>query len=95
MDLELIAAFPAVKKVVDIIRYLFDGQTRQWREVAVVVGSWVAGTGVVALVAASSFGADLGLDTATVADFVLYGIGLGSAAGVAADFASPSGVTIV
>ena len=94
MDLELIAAFPAVKKVVDVFRYLFDGQTRQWREVGIIVGSWVAGAGVIALVAASSFGGELGLDGASIADFVLYGIGLGSAAGVAADFASPSGINI-
>ncbi len=94
MDLALLAGFPAVKKVIDLVRYLVEGETRQWREAGLVVLSWVAGAGIVALTAASSFGAELGLGAATFADIILYGIGVGSAAGVAADLANPSGVTV-
>jgi hypothetical protein len=50
------------------------------------VGSWVLGTGVVALVGSSSFGADLGVSGLSLADLILTGIALGSTAGIIHDF---------
>lgn len=89
MDPALLLAIPAVQKVIDLYRFLFEG-TVQVRAAIFTVGSWVLGTAVVALVGASSFGADLGLVDLGLADLVLYGIGLGSTAGVVHDFIPPA-----
>jgi hypothetical protein len=86
MDISLLLAFPAVQKVIDVVRYLVSGTETQWKETATVVGSWVVGVGVVALVASSSFAEQVGLTGATLSDLILYGIGVGSSAGVVHDF---------
>ena len=91
-DLELLLAFPAVKKVLDLLRYLFEGENRQWREAAIVAASWIVGTGLVALLAVSSYAVELGLAGATLPDLILMGISIGSAAGVVADIRN--GVTV-
>ena len=93
MDASALAAFPAVKKVIDLVRYLFDGTERQWKPALLIVASWVAGVAVAALVGGSSYAADLGLAGLGLADLVLVGITLGSAAGVVTDL-STGGVTI-
>jgi hypothetical protein len=93
MDVSALAAFPAVKKVIDLVRYLLEGEKRQWRPALLIVASWVAGVAVAALVGGSSYGADLGLSGLGFADLVLVGITLGSAAGVVSDLSS-GGVTI-
>ena len=94
MDVTALALFAPVKKAIDVYRYLLTGDVRQWKDAAVVFGSWVLGVGLVALVAGSSFAPDAGLTLATWQDYVLYGITLGSLAGVTADLAQPTGVTI-
>jgi len=94
MDVTALALFAPVKKAIDVYRYLLTGDVRQWKDAAVVFGSWVLGTGLVALVAGSSFAPDVGLTLSTWQDYVLYGITLGSLAGVTADLAQPTGVTI-
>jgi hypothetical protein len=88
MDPALLLAIPAVKKIIDLYRFLFDG-TVQVRAAVITVGSWVLGTGVVALVGASSFGADLGLSGLNLVDLIFVGIGLGSTAGVIHDYIPP------
>lgn len=85
MDPMLLLAVPAVKKVIDLYRFLFEG-TVQIRAAIFTVGSWALGTGVVALVGASSFAADLGLVDLSLADLILTGIALGSTAGIVHDF---------
>ena len=93
MDPAALAALPAVKKVLDVLRYLFDGDETQWKPVALVGASWVLGILVALLVAGSSFAASVGLVDASWPDVILAGIGIGSAAGVVADLSS-GGVTI-
>jgi hypothetical protein len=93
MDVSALAAFPAVKKVIDLVRYLFEGDEHQWKPALLIVGSWVAGVAVAALVGGSSYAANLGLADLGLADLVLVGITLGSAAGVVTDL-STGGVTI-
>jgi hypothetical protein len=90
MDIALLLAIPAVKKIIDAFRFIFDGETVQWRSFALTVGSWVLGTGVVALVAGSSLAADLGLGDLNVSDLILWGVALGSSAGVIHDFVPPA-----
>lgn len=92
MDITALAAFAPVKKALDVYRYLLTGTERQWRQAATVVGSWAVGVGLVFLVDASSF--DFGLAIDGWADYILYGITLGSLAGVAADFTQPEGVIV-
>lgn len=94
MDVAALALFAPVKKAIDIYRYLLTGSERQWKDAAVVLGSWVLGVGLVALVAGSTFVADLGLTLETWQDYVLTGITLGSLAGVTADIAQPAGVVV-
>jgi hypothetical protein len=86
MDIALLLAIPAVKKIIDAYRFIFDGESVQWRAFALTVGSWVLGTGLIALVAGSSLAADLGLADLGLADLILWGVALGSSAGVIADF---------
>lgn len=95
MDVTALALFAPVKKAIDAYRYLFTGEVRQWKEAAVVGGSWLAGTLLVFIVGESSFVTDIGLTLNTWADYVLTGITLGSLAGVAADVSNPTGVTIL
>lgn len=92
MDIAALAAFAPVKKALDIYRYLMTGTERQWKQAGTVVGSWIVGIALVFLVGASSFDFGLGIDN--WADYVLYGITLGSLAGVAADFTQPEGVIV-
>ena len=94
MELTALALFAPVKKLLDVYRYLVQGDQVQWREALTVVGSFVLGIGVVFLVGASSFAADLGIADLTWADAVLAGITLGGLAGVTADIADPGGVEI-
>lgn len=94
MDITALAMFAPVKKAIDVYRYLLTGEVRQWKDAAIVLGSWVLGVGLVALVAGSSFVEDIGLTLETWQDYVLTGIMLGSLAGVTADLANPTGVTI-
>lgn len=94
MDIAALAIFAPVKKVLDIFRYLFIGEEVQWREAGTIIGSWVAGIGLVALVGASSFADQFGFDGLNLADIILAGIEVGSLAGVTADLAQPDGVTI-
>lgn len=94
MDITALALFAPVKKALDVYRYLLTGEQRQWKDAAVVAGSWVLGTGIVALVAGSSIAGDFGLVLQTWQDYVLAGVTLGSLAGVTADLAQPTGVTI-
>lgn len=86
MDIALLLGIPAVKKIIDAFRFIFDGESVQWRAFAITVGSWVLGTGVVALVAGSSLAESLGLVDLGLNDLILWGIALGSSAGVIADF---------
>lgn len=79
----------SVKKIIDAYRFLFDGDTVQWRSFALTVGSWVLGTGLVALVAASSLGESMGLVDLNLSDLILLGVGVGSGAGVVADTVRP------
>jgi hypothetical protein len=85
MDIALLLAIPAVKKIIDLYRFLAEGSV-QWHAALLTVGSWVLGTGVVALVGASSLGPDLGLSGLALPDLVLWGVALGSTAGVIHDF---------
>jgi hypothetical protein len=85
----LLAAVPGVQKIIDLIRFLVDGEQVQWRSALITVGSWVLGTGIVALVANSSFAPE-GLAAANLADLLLYGVALGSTAGVIHDFIPPA-----
>jgi hypothetical protein len=78
-----------VKKIIDAFRFIFDGETVQWKAFALTVGSWVLGTGVVALVAGSSLAVDLGVADLGLNDLILWGIALGSTAGVIHDFVPP------
>lgn len=90
MDIALLLGIPAVKKIIDVYRFLFDGETVQWRAALITVGSWLLGTGVVALVAASSLAESLGLVDLGLADLFLWGVALGSSAGVIHDFVPPA-----
>ena len=94
MDVTALALFAPIKKALDAYRYLLTGEVRQWKDAAVIAGSWVLGTALVALVAGSSFVDQVGIEVATWQDYVLYGITLGSLAGVFADLSKPSGVVI-
>lgn len=94
MDITALALFAPVKKAIDCYRYLLTGEVRQWKDAGIVLGSWVLGTGLVALVAGSTFVGDIGLVVETWQDYVLAGITLGSLAGVTADLANPVGVTV-
>lgn len=94
MDVTALALFAPVKKAIDIYRYLLTGEQRQWKDAAVIAGSWVLGVGLVALVAGSTFVTDLGLTLESWQDYVLTGFTLGSLAGVTADLAQPAGVVI-
>ncbi len=85
MDPALILAIPAVKKIIDLYRFLAEG-TVQVRSAILTVVSWILGTGIVYLLAASSLGEDLGLANIGIADAFLLGIGVGSTAGVIHDF---------
>jgi len=87
MDVALLLAIPAVKKIIDLYRFLAEG-TVQWRAAALTVGSWILGTAVIALVGASSFAPE-GLAGLGLADLVLWGVALGSTAGVIHDFVPP------
>lgn len=84
-----ILALASVKKIIDAFRFIFDGETVQWRSFALTVGSWVLGVGIVALVGSSSMGVDLGISGLGLADLVLLGVGVGSGAGVVADTVRP------
>lgn len=84
-----ILGIASVKKVIDAFRFIFDGESVQWRSFGLTVGSWVLGTGLVALVANSTMAGDLGLVDLNLADLVLAGIGVGSGAGVIADTVRP------
>lgn len=94
MDVTALALFAPAKKLMDIYRYLVDGDNVQWKEALTIVGSFAIGIGIVFLVGASSFAADLGIADLTVVDSILAGITLGGLAGVTADIANPTGVTI-
>lgn len=94
MDVTALAIFAPVKKLLDAYRYLFVGEVVQWKDAATIAGSFALGILIVFLVGESSFAADLGLTLETWADYVLTGITLGGLAGVAADLANPTGVTI-
>lgn len=94
MDVTALALFAPAKKLLDVYRYLFTGEVCQWKDALTILGSFVLGTAIVFLVAESSYAADLGLTLETWADYVLTGITLGGLAGVAADLANPTGVTI-
>jgi len=85
MDIALLLAIPAVKKVLDLYRFLAEGSV-QWHAALLTVGSWVLGTAVVALVGSSSLGPDLGLSGLSLFDLILWGVALGSTAGVIHDF---------
>jgi len=85
----LLLAIPAVKKIIDLYRFLAEGSV-QWHAALLTIGSWVLGTGVVALVGASSFGADLGVSGLSLADLILTGVALGSTAGIIHDFVPPA-----
>ena len=84
-----ILALASVKKIIDAFRFIFDGETVQWRSFALTVGSWVLGVGIVALVGSSSMGVELGISGLGLADLVLLGVGVGSGAGVVADTVRP------
>ena len=86
MDIALLLAVPAVKKVIDAYRFIFDGESVQWHAFALTVGSWILGTGLVALLAGSTLAEGLGLSDLGFNDLILWGIALGSTAGVIADF---------
>lgn len=94
MDVTALALFAPAKKLLDIYRYLVTGDEVQWREALTVFGSFVVGTGVVLLVGASSFAADVGIADLTLIDAILAGITLGGLAGVAADLSDPTGVSV-
>ena len=85
MDVALLLAIPAVKKIIDLYRFLAEGSV-QWHAALLTVGSWVLGTAVIALVGSSSLGPDLGLSGLSLADLALWGVALGSTAGVVHDF---------
>lgn len=91
MDVTALALLAPVKKVLDLYRFLIVGPP-QWKAAAYTVGAWVLGTGLVYLVAGSSFGADLGLTLNTWQDYVLTGITLGSLGSVVHDAIQPAGV---
>lgn len=85
-----ILGLASVKKIIDAFRFIFDGESVQWRAFALTVGSWVLGVGLVALVAQSSLAGNLGLVDLSFADLVLAGVGVGSGAGVIADTVNPA-----
>lgn len=85
LDIALLLAIPAVKKIIDLYRFLAEGQV-QWHAALLTVGSWVLGTGVIALVGSSSLGPDLGISGLGLPDLILWGVALGSTAGVIHDF---------
>ncbi len=93
MGVELLLGFPIVKKVLDVFRYVAEGDVIQWRAISLVVGSWVVGIGLAYLIGSSSSAADVGLVLTSWQDHVLAGIALGSAAGVGVDFFN-GGVTV-
>ena len=78
-------AIPAVIKVLDLYRFLVEGAV-QWRSALYTVGSWVLGTGLIALVGQSAQGESLGLAGLSLATLILYGIEIGSAGSVIHDF---------
>ncbi len=90
MGIELLLGFPIVKKVLDVIRYIAEGDVIQWRAISLVVGSWAIGVGLVYLIAGSSQAAEAGLVLVNWQDHVLAGVALGSAAGVGVDFFNAS-----
>ena len=94
MDVTALALFAPAKKLLDIYRYLVAGDEVQWREALTVLGSFVVGTGIVLLVGASSFAADVGIVDLSLVDSIFAGITLGGLAGVAADLSDPTGVTV-
>lgn len=91
--MEYLGTLAVTKKVVDLFRYLLDGESRQWHSALIVIGSWVAGAGLAYLVGASSLAESVGLADANLADIVIAGIMAGSGAGVVHDLAS-GGVNI-
>jgi hypothetical protein len=94
MDITALAAFAPIVKVIDLYRFVFAGDEQQWKEAGYTVGAWVVGIGLVALVAGSTFAADLGLSIETWQDYVLTGITLGALGSVVHDAVQPEGVTI-
>lgn len=78
-------AIPAVVKVIDLYRFLVEGQV-QWRSALYTVGAWVLGTGLIALVGASAYGDDLGLGGLNLATMILLGVEVGSAGSIVHDF---------
>ena len=84
MGIEVLLGLGIVKKVLDVIRYVAEGDVIQWREIILVVGSWGVGIGLVSLLGSSS--TDIGIELVNWQDYVVAGIGLGSAAGVGVDF---------
>lgn len=94
MDVTALAAFAPIKKALDVYRYLVTGDEVQWREALTIIGSWVLGVCLVFLVINSSFADQTGIVVEGWADYVLYGITLGSLAGVLSDLSQPTGVTI-
>lgn len=94
MDITALAAFAPVVKVIDLYRFIATGEQRQWEEAGYTVAAWAVGVGLVALVAGSTFAADLGLAVETWQDYVLTGITLGSLGSVFHDVSQPTGVVI-
>lgn len=84
MDPAALLAIPAVKKVLDVVRYVTV--ERDVMKTVYAVGAWVVGFGIVQLVAASSLAAGVGLEGLNLADAILAGIALGSTASVVHDF---------
>lgn len=85
MGLEALIALPVVKKVLDVVRYVVDGERVQWKQLGLVVGSWVVGVGVAALVAASGYAESVGFVDPSLSDLIIAGVTIGSGAGVIAD----------
>ena len=90
MGIELLLGFPIVKKVLDVFRYVAEGDVVQWRAISLVVGSWAVGIGLAYLIGSSSSAADAGLVLTSWQDYVIAGVALGSAAGVGVDFFNAS-----
>lgn len=78
-------AIPAVVKVIDLYRFLVEGQI-QWRSAVYTVGAWILGTALIALVGSSAYGPDLGLGNLDLATMILLGVEVGSAGSVIHDF---------
>lgn len=93
MGFEVLLGLGVVKKVVDVYRYLVQGEVVQWKQAATIAGSWVVGFVLVFLVAESGHADAAGLVDASFADLALAGIVVGSGAGYAADLSS-GGVTV-